>query len=230
MIKAILFDFNGVIINDEALHMQAYQQVLKAEGIDLTEKDYYASLGMDDKTFLNAAYKRVGKELTSDAQIRVLEQKTEAHRRLIADEIPFFPGAINFIKEARNHFKLGVVSMARRDDIEHVLLRADLLADFDAIISADDVSVCKPDPECYNRGFQKIDRLFAAEKAFPIVREEVLVIEDAPPGVRAGKAAGMWVLGVTNTVGESELRRAGADSVTKNLADWTPDAVELVFR
>lgn len=230
MIKAILFDFNGVIINDEALHLQAYQQVFKSEGIDLTEKDYYSSLGMDDKTFVNAAYKRANRELTDDARARLLEQKTQAHRALIADEIPFFPGAINFIKEARNHFKLGVVSMARRDDIEYVLQRADLLADFDAIVSADDVSACKPDPECYNRGFQKIDRLFTAEKAFPLVREEVLVIEDAPPGVRAGKAAGMWVLGVANTVSDRELREAGADSVTKNLADWTPDAVELVFR
>ncbi len=230
MIKAILFDFNGVIINDEPLQMQAYKEVLEAEGIALTEKDYYGSLGMDDVTFLKAAFARSGKELTADQTTKILDQKTQSHRALIADEIPFFPGVINLIKEARNHFKLGVVSMARRADIVHVLERADVLKDFDVIVSADDVSICKPDPQCYNLGFQKIDRLFTAENKFPIVREEVLVIEDAPPGVRAAKSAAMYVLAVTNTVAAAELRQAGADSVTKNLADWTPETVQLVFR
>ena len=230
MIKAILFDFNGVIINDEPLQMQAYKEVLEPEGIALSEKDYYGSLGMDDVTFLKAAFARSGKELTADQTTKILEQKTVAHRALIHDEIPFFPGVINLIKEARNHFKLGVVSMARRADIVYVLERADVLKDFDIIVSADDVSVCKPDPQCYNQGFQKIDRLFTAENKYPIVRAEVLVIEDAPPGVRAGKSAGMYVLGVTNTVAEIELRQAGADSVTKNLHDWTPETVQLVFR
>jgi beta-phosphoglucomutase-like phosphatase (HAD superfamily) len=57
-----------------------------------------------------------------------------------------------------------------------------------------------------------------------------MVIEDSPAGVSSGKSAGMWVLGVTNTVSADELRRAGADAVTKNLADWIPETVNLVFR
>ncbi|MDQ3064628.1 MAG: HAD hydrolase-like protein, partial [Acidobacteriota bacterium] len=58
MIKAILLDFNGVIIDDEPLQMQAYQEILKDDGIDLTEEEYYSSMGMDDKTFIETAYRR----------------------------------------------------------------------------------------------------------------------------------------------------------------------------
>ena len=61
MIKAILLDFNGVIIDDEPLQMRAYQELLKVEGIDLTEEDYAASHGMDDRTFVETAFRRAGR-------------------------------------------------------------------------------------------------------------------------------------------------------------------------
>lgn len=229
MIEAILFDFNGVIINDEPLHLQVYQDVLSEEGITLTEKDYYDSLGMDDVTFIRAAYERNQKELETKVLQSVLERKTEAYRSLISDELPLFPDAVNFIKKARHHFALGIVSMARRADIEIVLQRAGLFDAFSAIVSAEDVAKCKPDPECYNLGFRKLDDLRTVANKFPLTREEALVIEDSPPGVQAAKTAGMWVLGIANTVSPEELRRAGADSVTKNLDDWIPETVELVF-
>ena len=58
MPSAILFDFNGVIINDEPLQMKAYQEILAKEDIALSEEEYYSCLGMDDKTFIEAAYRR----------------------------------------------------------------------------------------------------------------------------------------------------------------------------
>ena len=61
MIRAIFFDFNGVVIDDEALHMQAYLEVLKDEGVTFTEEEYYDSMGMDDKTFVRAIYERAGR-------------------------------------------------------------------------------------------------------------------------------------------------------------------------
>ncbi|HQX57047.1 MAG TPA: hypothetical protein PLP07_14055, partial [Pyrinomonadaceae bacterium] len=63
MIKAILLDFNGVVINDEPVQMRAYTEVLKADGIELTEDDYFSSLGMDDRTFVVAAFERAGKKV-----------------------------------------------------------------------------------------------------------------------------------------------------------------------
>lgn len=230
MIKAILFDFNGVIINDEPIQMRAYQDALREENIELTERDYYDSLGMDDVTFLRAAYGRAEKRLEEETLQRVLGRKIKAHQEMLAKELPLFPGAVNFVKQASRHFTLGIVSMARREEIIDALSRAGILDDFSVVVSAEEVSECKPNPECYNLGFRELDEVNTANGGFPLTREEVLVIEDSPPGVRAAKKAGMKVLGVTNTVSVAELRAAGADSVTKSLADWIPETVMLVFR
>ena len=85
MIKAILMDFNGVIINDEPIQMRAYQEVLKDEGVDLTEEDYYNSLGMDDRTFVSAAFERVGESIDKEAIGRITAAKTAKWRETVAD-------------------------------------------------------------------------------------------------------------------------------------------------
>jgi beta-phosphoglucomutase len=230
MIKAILFDFNGVIIDDEPLQMQAYKNALGTIGIELTEADYYSALGMDDVSFLRAAFERAGKTPDEETFNRVLGEKIKVHRQMLEVELPLFSGVVNFIKQARHHFRLGVVSMARNEEILDVLKRAAILEDFSVIVSAEEIKNHKPNPECYNLAFREIDQINVAEGGFPLTREQVLAVEDAPPGIKAAKAAGLKTLGVTNTVSAAELRAAGADSVTKTLADWTPETVELVFR
>lgn len=229
MIQAVLFDFNGVIIDDEHIHRKAYQQVLSAENIPLTDDDYFASLGMDDVTFVRAAFERAGKELDDDTLNRVLNQEAELHRAMIDDELPLFPGVVTFTKALARVYPLGVVSMARRTAIDYVIERAALTGVFDVIISAEDAHTCKPDPCCYQRALEKLNEKRSAAHVLPFQAAECLVIEDSPPGIQAGRAAGMRTLGVTNTVGERELRAAGAEVVTRNLADWTLDAVHHVF-
>ena len=207
MIKAILFDFNGVIIDDEPIQMKAYQEILKAEDITLTEEDYYSCLGMDDKTFISAAFQRAGK----------------------TDDLPLFAGADNFIRKMAREFTLGIVSMARREEIEYVLERANLKDCFATIVSAEDVSACKPNPECYRIGFRQVDAEHTKHKHLPITHNECLVIEDSPQGILAAKNADLKTLGVTNTVSEAEMRKAGADSIAKSLDDWMPETMRLVF-
>jgi beta-phosphoglucomutase len=229
MIRAIFFDFNGVVIDDEGLQLDAYREVLKAEGITLTDEDYYGSLGMDDKTFVHAAFGRAGRA-ASDEEVRaVIERKTEFHRELIKEELPLFPGVVTFIKNAGHSYALGLVSMARRVEIDHVLERAALQDAFSVIVSAEDVSACKPDPCCYRLALERLNEKRRASDQALVRPEECLVIEDAPPGIQAGRAAGMRTLGVTNTVAEKELRAAQADVVTANLYDWNADAVHHVF-
>ncbi len=229
MIKAILMDFNGVIIDDEPLQMQAYQEILKDEGIDLTEADYYECLGMDDKTFVEAAYKRADKEFTADKILEINNAKTAKWREIIDKEIPLFDGVENFVRKMERDFALGVVSMARREEIEYVLEKTDLRRHFSAIISAEDVTVCKPNPECYLTGFNIVDAIRTRSGHHPITHGECLVIEDSPPGIIAGKRAGLMTLGITNTVSAEKLREAGADAVSKTLADWMPDSARRVF-
>ncbi|HEY8560049.1 MAG TPA: HAD family phosphatase [Pyrinomonadaceae bacterium] len=229
MIKAILFDFNGVIIDDEPVQMKAYQEILGREGIVVTEEDYYSCLGMDDKTFVNEAYRRASKEPGTNKVLEATLAKTEKWRELIADELPLFPGVVDFIKKMANEFALGIVSMAKREEIEYVLEQANLRQYFSIIVSAEDVSNCKPHPECYLKGFNALDSFRIKRQHLPMVHGECLVIEDSPPGIQAAKAARLHALGVTNTVPAEALRAAGADAIAKNLDDWMPGSVRRVF-
>jgi HAD superfamily hydrolase (TIGR01509 family) len=229
MIKAILMDFNGVVIDDEPLQMKAYQEILADDGVALTDEDYYSSLGMDDRTFVEAAFERAGKEVSPERIKEINRAKSKKWAQMVEEELPLFDGIENFIQKMSHDFALGLVSMANRDDIEHVLERARLRPFFDVIVSAEDVSACKPDPECYRTGFRLIDALRANGGHLPMTHEECLVIEDAPPGIAAARAADLRTLGVTNTVSADKLRRAGAEYVAWNLDDWMPDTIRRVF-
>jgi phosphoglycolate phosphatase len=229
MIQAIFFDFNGVIIDDEPLQLKAYQEALAPEGVTFTEKDYYDALGMDDQTFVRAMFELAGKPLDDDCLRRVIERKSELHRRQIEDELPLFPGVVTFVKNASRRYQLGISSMAQRVEIDDVLTRAHLGGAFTAIVSAEDAHACKPDPCCYQRALELLNEKRSGASQSPLRPAECLVIEDSPPGIESGRAAGMRTLGVTNTVSEEALRAAGADVVTRSLADWNADAVHHVF-
>src|ERR1051325_4829090 len=178
MIQAIFFDFNGVIIDDERLHLRAYREVLQGHSVELTDDDYFKCLGMDDVAFTRAAFERVG--------------------RAVDDE-------------TSREFDLAIVSMAELSEIEHVLAPAKLLQHFTVIVTADPGLNHKPAPDCYRRALDLLNNARRDDRRLPLIPTECLVIEDAPPGVRAGKAAGMRALAVTNTVSEILLREAGAE-------------------
>ena len=230
MIQAILFDFNGVIIDDEPLQMAAYQDVLREQGIELTESDYYGALGMDDKTFVRAAFERAKQTLTDDVLKIVLAAKGVRHRQFIEDELPLFPGVVTFLKAASRQFSLGLASMASPTEIQYVLERSRLLSLFSVIVTAEDVNVCKPAPDCYLTALKRLNEKRVGEGRQPLPARECLVIEDSPPGIESGKQAGMRTLGITNTVSAEQLRAAGAEVVSASLADWTVDAVRHVFK
>lgn len=222
-------DFNGVIIDDEAIQMLAYQEILAHENIVLTDEDYYSSLGMDDITFVEAAYERAGKTPETNKVLEITQKKTQKWRETVADDVPIFEGVENFIRKMAEELTLGVVSMAKREEIDFVLEKVGLRDCFTIIVSAEDVSNPKPDPQCYREGFRLIDLARIAKGHLPIIHGECLVIEDSPPGILAAKNADLPALGVTNTVSAEELRAAGADSVAKDLNDWMPDSVRRVF-
>jgi beta-phosphoglucomutase len=230
MIEAIFFDFNGVIIDDERLQMEAAQDALQAAGFTLTERDYYDALGMDDVTFMRFAFERAGQPTPDEATLNAaLERKTRRHRELITDELPLFPGVVTFIKAAARRYQLGLVSMSRRVDIDYVLARSNLAGLFRVVVSAEDVRACKPDPACYATALARLNEQRSAQGERALAPAECLVVEDAPPGIQSARAVGMRTLGVTNTVADAQLRAAGADVVTARLSDWTTDAVQHVF-
>ena len=228
MIKAIFFDFNGVIIDDEGIQMKAYQEVLRGHQIDLTEEWYYSALGMDDRTFVKTMFERAKKPLADPVLQTVLDAKTDLHREMIA-ELPLFPGVMTFLKAAAREFSLGLVSMANIKEVGYVFQRANLTPLFSIVVTAEDASVCKPAPDCYLTGLSKLNEKRQQERKLPLIASECLAIEDSPPGIQSARAAGMRTLGVTNTVSEAALREAGADVVTASLFDWNVDAVKRLF-
>jgi beta-phosphoglucomutase len=229
MIKALLLDFNGVIINDEPIQHAVYRELFKTDGIDVTDEMYYSRLGMDDKTFVASILEEAGKPSDAERVFELTTAKTQKWREAVASELPLFPGIENFIRKMSNEFALGVVSMSKREEIDFVFDLAGLAKCFSVIISAEEVANCKPDPECYRKGFEQIDLVRIAQGHLPMTHAECVVIEDSPPGVAAGKRADLKVLGVTNTVSAGKLRRAGADWVANDLNDWMPASFRLAF-
>src|SRR4029453_16038446 len=209
MIQAILFDFNGVIIDDELIHMKAHQDVLREDEIALTHEIYFSALGMDDETFVRTMFDRAGKTLADDVLGPMLQRKTQLHRKMIEDELPLFLGVVTFLKATARHFSLGLVSMASDVEIGYVLERAKIRDLFSVVITADKVPVCKPAPDCYRSGLETLNEKRRGDRLQPLLFTECLAIEDSPPGIQSARTAGMRTLGVTNTVAEADLRSAG---------------------
>jgi len=229
MIQAIFFDFNGVIIDDERIHLKAYREVLISHDVELRDEDYFRCLGMDDMAFTRAAFARVGRQVDDQTTRAIINREHELHRSLIEEELPLAPGVATFIKEAARKYELGIVSMAERTEIHHVLDLSGLTNYFSVIVSADPSLPHKPAPDCYQRALHQLNQTRRTARKLPLLPGECLVIEDAPPGIDAARAAGMHTLAVTNTVFESSLRAAGAEVVTASLADWNTDAVHLLY-
>ncbi|MGE3466625.1 MAG: HAD family hydrolase, partial [Pyrinomonadaceae bacterium] len=135
----------------------------------------------------------------------------------------------DFVEKMSHEFALGVVSMEKGAQIEYVLNKAGLLEHFSVVVSADAVSACKPDPECYRAGFHDIDLFRISQGHLPMTHGECLVIEDTVPGIQAARSADLPALGVANTVSADALRAAGAGAVAKDLRDWMPESIRRVF-
>jgi HAD superfamily hydrolase (TIGR01509 family) len=229
MIKAILMDFNGVIINDEPIQHRAYREVFANFGIDVTDEMYYSRMGMDDKTFIHSIMDEAGQNVDDETVRGITESKTAHWRNIVAASIPLFDGVDGFIKKMARKFELGIVSMAKREEIDFILDTTGLGDYFSVVISAEEIKDCKPDPECYRKGFQEIDLCRVAKGHLPMIHSDCLVIEDSPQGVMSARAADLPVLAVSNTVEEKELRAAGAFSVTDRLSEWMPESIIRVF-
>lgn len=229
MIKGILMDFNGVIINDEPIQHAVYRDIFSDQGIDVTDEMYYSRLGMDDKTFVASILKEAGKPAGIDYVLETTVEKTRRWRAVVEGTMPIFEGVENFVRKMANELSLGIVSMSKREEIDFVLEKVGIADCFSVVISADEVTTCKPDPQCYRLGFRQLDLARVAQGHLPMTHPECLVIEDSPPGVMAGVAADLPVLAVTNTVSAEELRAAGAGAIAKRLDDWMPESVRRVF-
>lgn len=199
-LKAVLFDFNGVIINDEPIHRQLINEVLLAENLRPNPPDYnQVCLGRSDRACLTQLWERRGRAINDRIINDLIARKAEAYRQQLAqlDKMPIFPGVEDLIYKFRvAHLKLGVVSGALRSEIELVLERSHLAQNFEVLVGGDEITVSKPEPDGY---LLAVERLNQKYPELQLRSTECLAIEDTPAGIEAAKRAGMQVVGVANT-------------------------------
>src|SRR4051812_18977804 len=151
-LRAIVFDFDGVIANSEPLHFRAYRDVLAAEGITLGEHDYYAYyLGFDDIGAFEAIGRRHGTAWSGERITEFVARKAVRLEELERDVSVLFPGAAGAIRRASAAMPIAIASGARGDEIRRVLIREGLSGCFTAIVAAEDTAVSKPAPDPYLR-------------------------------------------------------------------------------
>ena len=207
MLRAILFDFNGVISDDEHLHFAAFKAVLECEGVKISEQDYETHfLGKDDRDCFREALKMECLPLNGERLETLIQRKSEVYLRLVDTGLRVFPGVVSFIHEAYCTCALAIASGALRREIEFVLARTDLKRFFSCIVTQEDVMRGKPDPEIFLTTLAVLNRQNHRESS--IVPEECLVVEDSRPGVEAALTAGMHCLAVTNSFSAEKLSAA----------------------
>jgi beta-phosphoglucomutase len=217
MTEALLFDFNGVIADDEEQHREALSVVLAAHGIVPTREQYYADfLGFDDRQCLIEAFRRAGQLLPAIRLDRLLAEKSRVYQRLIEGALALVPGAADFVARAAERFRLGLVSGALRHEVDLVLERSGLRRYFDVLVAAEDVGRCKPDPTGYLQAHAALDR------RRPLAIGQCVVIEDSLPGLRAARAAGMPCAMLTTSHSPAALAGAGADVVWASFMGHDP--------
>lgn len=229
MLRAILFDFNGVLVDDEPIHLEVFQLVLAEEGISLSAEDYYARyLGLDDRSCLAAVLREAGEEPTVPRLMRLIARKASYYQESIRERgYPFFPGAVELVEEAAAAGRvLGVVSGALREEVEGALRQAGIRERFKVIVSAEDTSEGKPDPEGYRRALEALNSLPPLpERLFH--PHEVLAVEDSAAGLAAAAEMGLVTLGVAHTYPPDRLR--AADAVAESLRGMTLARLERLF-
>jgi beta-phosphoglucomutase len=227
LLKAVIFDCDGIIADNEPLHLRLFQKVLGEDGIPLTEKEYYDTyLGMDDKGCFTAVLSAHGRSATSDMIHDLIERKARYYREAIDHELILFPGVRSLVQEASKRYRLAVASGALLDEIKLILKAADIRKAFNVIVSAEDVSAGKPDPEGFNKALTCLNAS-PPKLDSPIQPKECLVIEDSIAGVQAAKAARMRCLGVTNSYPRELLKEA--DLIVDSLEGISPETLEKLF-
>jgi beta-phosphoglucomutase len=218
----VLYDFNGVIADDEPVHMRLSQEVLGGEGIPVTDAEYHeVYLGFDDRGCFMEAFRRAGKPLSEDHLNALIGKKAALYADFIADHLVLFPGAVESVTAMAAAHPLAVVSGALRPEIEHILKVAGIADRFRFIVAAEDTERCKPDPEGYEIALARWTALAPGGEA--LAPERCVVIEDSIAGVAAAKAAGMRCVAVTHSYRPDEL--SAADRVIGRMADFTPALV-----
>lgn len=212
--RAFFFDFDGVIVDSEKIHMLAALEAVQGEGLSFSEEYYFQELlGYDDVGLFEHLWNERGRKLDGGMLRQLMRDKNSAFMQLIAAKVIYFDGVVDFIRalEGKN-VPLAVVSGALSGEIKACLDKGGLAKHFKFIVSADLVKRSKPDPESYEKAWE--DMLAHVPD---LEKSECWAIEDSPAGISAAADAGLNVIGITNSVKAEQLVRA--DHVVSHVSE-----------
>ena len=227
-LQAIVFDFDGVIANSEPLHLQAFQQALADEGIELSARDYYSRyLGFDDVGMFQALA-RDRDIAMSDRQVTALVARKGAKLQAMLNAgSVLFPGAAEFIRDAAAAVPIAIASGALRHEIDEIIEAAGLASLFAVVVASGDTPQSKPSPAPYRLAFERLCQSAGRD----LDARRCVAIEDSRWGLESARGAGLRCVGVTNSyppheLGEVELVVSGLDALTLEQLDrlCAPDA------
>jgi HAD superfamily hydrolase (TIGR01509 family) len=207
LLRAVVFDFDGVIANSEPSHFRAYRDVLAQDGVVLTEPDYYARyLGYDDAGAFSALAADRGERWDERRVADLIRRKAARMEELESDQPVLFPGADAAIRRLAARWPLAIASGALRAEIVRVLESESLARFFPVLVAAEDVRAGKPAPDPYVRAVELLSR--AANTS--LAPADCVAVEDSNWGLESARAAGLLTVGVTHTYPAEALSGAGA--------------------
>ena len=216
MLKGIIFDLDGVIVDSHAAHKQAWRQVLESlrRQVSAAQLEFVVEGHKRDEILRHF----LG-DLDAEEVQRLGKVKDEFYRRA-AHGVKLIPGVVEFMSAAKAAgLGLGVGTSAGRKRAEETLRDFGLIGNLGAVITGDEVQAGKPDPAVFER----------AAEGLGLAAEYLLVCEDAVAGVQAAKSAGMRCLGIAAGGRRVLLREVGADWVVQDFTKMSVDEVQKLF-
>lgn len=188
MIKSIIFDMDGVLVDNSSVHVEAFVSWCKSRNIDFPPEKLNALFGMGNDDIMKVVMN--DPHLTEEQIAIYANEKEQIYREIFEDSIKPTPGLVDIIKEFKSMgLTIAVGSSGMRKNVDFVLEKCGIAQYFDAIADGDMITKAKPDPEVFLLAAEMLGRS----------SEECLVFEDSFAGIEAARAAGMKVIALTTT-------------------------------
>jgi HAD superfamily hydrolase (TIGR01509 family) len=215
-LEAVIFDCDGVLVDTEPIHYQAFQHILAPLGLGYGYDAYVERyIGYDDREAFLEVFREAGRSIDANELSKLIQAKSEALEQIVAKGISTFPGLVSLVRELLAYqAPLAVASGSLRHEICLYLRFLGFEDAFPVIVAADDVRQSKPDPETY---ILALERLKQTPGFVDLNPQRCAAIEDTPAGIESARGAGLFVVGVTHSVPASELSKADivVDSLTQ---------------